>query len=200
MNKKRKKTFPNILWIMTDEQRNDSLGCYGSEWAITPNIDRLAEEGTMFINAVTPAPLCVAARLSILTGRYPHEVGIWNNVEHGISERELLTSKFTEAGYKTATFGKQHYNTLNRAFETEEEYILHPDVSATSYNSKYPMEDYDVVQYPGRTKWILAGRLPIPESEKTELILPVLNSSIKASPSIIAARAVLTSNAPSFTL
>jgi hypothetical protein len=39
---------PNVLWVQTDEQRPDSLGCYGSEWAKTPNIDRLAARGTVF--------------------------------------------------------------------------------------------------------------------------------------------------------
>lgn len=67
---------PNILWIITDEQRFDSLGCYGSPWAKTPNIDRLGHEGIIFRNAITPAPVCVPARVSLLTGRYPSQTGI----------------------------------------------------------------------------------------------------------------------------
>jgi len=65
------KEIPNILWIITDEQRTDSLGCYGSPWAKTSNIDRFAQEGIIFKNAITPALVCVPARALLLTGKYP---------------------------------------------------------------------------------------------------------------------------------
>ncbi|MEO2006418.1 MAG: sulfatase-like hydrolase/transferase, partial [Candidatus Poribacteria bacterium] len=62
---------PNILWICTDQQRSDTLGCYGNEWVHTPNIDALAEGGVLFQHAYSQSPVCTPSRASFLTGRYP---------------------------------------------------------------------------------------------------------------------------------
>lgn len=66
-----KTTAPNILWICTDQQRYDTLGCTGNPFVRTPNIDRLAREGVLFENAFCQNPLCTPSRGSFLTGRYP---------------------------------------------------------------------------------------------------------------------------------
>ncbi len=108
---------------MTDEQRTDSLGRYGSGWARTPTLDRLAAEGVSFRTALTPAPVCGPARTAILTGRPPHETGIWSNDQaEGIAAPGCdgapgrpaapLTGRFAAAGYRTASFGKHHHRTL----------------------------------------------------------------------------------------
>ena len=60
----------NVLVIMTDELRRDTLGCYGNKIVQTPNIDALANRGVQFENAYTPSPICVPARASIATGQY----------------------------------------------------------------------------------------------------------------------------------
>src|SRR5436309_2814374 len=62
-------TPPNLLVIMTDQQRFSALSCAGNGIVQTPNLDRLSREGAMFENAVTPCPVCVPARTSILTGK-----------------------------------------------------------------------------------------------------------------------------------
>lgn len=59
---------PNILLITTDTQRTDTLHCMGSPFAFSPNLDRLAREGTMFTRAYTASPACMPARCSILSG------------------------------------------------------------------------------------------------------------------------------------
>lgn len=71
---------PNILWIITDDQRADALECYHRAttgksksylgYVISPNIDKLADEGTMFINAYNNSPMCVISRASMHMGRY----------------------------------------------------------------------------------------------------------------------------------
>ena len=66
---------PNILWLMTDEQRADSLGYTGTPWARTPNLDRLATQGTRFTTAVVASPVCVASRASIWCSLYPQQHG-----------------------------------------------------------------------------------------------------------------------------
>jgi len=70
---------PNLLFIMTDQQRYDAMSCAGSTFVHTPNMDRLAREGVRFTNAVTPSPIRVPARVSILTGLPIHSTGcVWN--------------------------------------------------------------------------------------------------------------------------
>ncbi len=77
MSKNKQK--PNILLLMTDQQRPDSLGCYGDKAAITPNLDALAENGVVFDNCYVSNPLCCPSRYSICTGRYPHNHGVTLN-------------------------------------------------------------------------------------------------------------------------
>lgn len=134
----RTQNYPNVLWIMTDEQRTDSLGCYGSSWAITPYLDKYAKNGVIFKNAITPAPVCVPARASLLTGQYPSRTGIWWN-HNGKDKRKLehLTYIFEDAGYATASFGKQHYSSPNKAFQTEYHIEVNEIVDFYSYGSKY---------------------------------------------------------------
>ena len=64
---------PNIVFIMTDQHSADALSCrMGDRYLKTPALDRLAARGTFFSRAYTPNPLCMPARNSIFTGRYPH--------------------------------------------------------------------------------------------------------------------------------
>jgi arylsulfatase A-like enzyme len=72
-------TARNLLWIMCDEVRRDALGCYGSTFAHTPNLDRLAGRSTLFRNAVVQSPICVPSRGSFITGRWPHTLGMLQN-------------------------------------------------------------------------------------------------------------------------
>ena len=65
----------NLVFIMSDQQRRDSMGCYGSEWAETPNLDALADSGHLFENAYVTQAVCTPARASIMTGLYPHTAG-----------------------------------------------------------------------------------------------------------------------------
>lgn len=155
---------------MTDEQRTDSLGCYGSAWARTPCMDRLAREGAVFDAAMTPAPVCAAARAAMLTGQSPPETGVWCN-DKGAASRQLphLVPRFADAGYRTASFGKHHYAAANQAFELEREIPYPEPVHAFGYADRYDTGDYDVVQYPTQQRpWVLAGRFPEGAEQTTE--------------------------------
>ena len=66
---------PNVLLIITDQQRYDTLGCTGQTRISTPNIDRLAESGALFENAFCTTPICTPSRASLLSGLYPHSHG-----------------------------------------------------------------------------------------------------------------------------
>jgi len=67
---------PNIIFILLDDFGYSDLGCYGSKYYLTPNIDKLAENGVRFINAYAASPVCSPTRASIMTGRYPVNTGI----------------------------------------------------------------------------------------------------------------------------
>ena len=99
---------PNILFLMTDQQRADALGCAGG-WVETPNLDRLATEGVRFANAVTSCPVCVPARISLATGLPCHATGIWRNCGQRLDPAAPNWMRaLREAGYRTSLFGKTH--------------------------------------------------------------------------------------------
>lgn len=103
---------PNIIFIITDDQRWDSFGAAGHPYARTPNLDRLAEEGALFENFFVTTPLCSPSRASFLTGQYAHEHHVYNNDKVGLDviSHTLMTfpRRLREAGYETAFIGKWH--------------------------------------------------------------------------------------------
>ncbi|WNQ10206.1 sulfatase-like hydrolase/transferase [Paenibacillus aurantius] len=102
---------PNILWICTDQQRFDTLGCYGNEAVRTPNIDRLARQGVLFEQAYCQSTVCAPSRGSFLTGRYPRTVGLRKNGAN-IPETEVLVTKLLhDGGYTCGLAGKLHLST-----------------------------------------------------------------------------------------
>ena len=102
---------PNILLIAIDDL-NDWTGCLGGHpQAHTPNIDRLAKQGTLFSNASCQAPICGPSRLSLLSGKYPHETGCYHQPTKVVANDKQLVSKFlpllfSQHGYKTLSTGK----------------------------------------------------------------------------------------------
>src|SRR4051794_6327752 len=73
---------PNIVFVLVDDLRWDTLGCMGHPFAKTPNIDRIAKEGALFKNFFVSIPLCGPSRASFLTGQYPHTHGVIDNHEY----------------------------------------------------------------------------------------------------------------------
>ncbi|MEJ7831834.1 MAG: sulfatase-like hydrolase/transferase [Nocardioides sp.] len=99
---------PNILLVMTDQQRWDAMSCV-SDWLRTPNIDRIAASGTRFSDAYTNSPVCVPARVSLATGRYPHNHGVWGNQRYTLPPTTpTWMQALRGAGYATSVFGKTH--------------------------------------------------------------------------------------------
>lgn len=102
---------PNILFLFADQWRADHLSCVGGP-ARTPNLDSIAAEGVVFTNCSTVAPLCVPARISLFTGKYPHTTGAWDNSEYVLSpDAPIWTKEFRGLGYDTSLFGKTHLHT-----------------------------------------------------------------------------------------
>jgi len=101
---------PNILLIMTDQQRWDALGCVGG-WVRTPNLDRIASEGVRFDSCVTTSPVCVPARLNFATGHYCHNTGVWQNAPHTMApDTPTWMQAIQRAGYRNCLIGKTHWH------------------------------------------------------------------------------------------
>ena len=101
---------PNILFITTDQQRGDALGLHDPVLQ-TPHMDALANSGILFTRSYTNAPICMAARASWVTGRYPHNHGIFGNGGCILAEEQERTwaNLLRVAGYHTAFIGKHHF-------------------------------------------------------------------------------------------
>lgn len=110
-------TTPNILVLMVDQMRSDYLGCEGNPWMLTPGLDRLAREGTRFARAVTPVPVCVAARHSFMTGlRCAAHGRFGNNVPDPEPQVPTVMQQLGLAGYRTRAIGKMHFRPVRRHF------------------------------------------------------------------------------------
>lgn len=101
------KKQPNILLVITDQQRTETLGFMGKTPCKTPHVDRLAREGISFDRALCTNPLCLPARASLFTGKYPHQVNMMLNSDT-LEHPPVLTDSLKALGYHTAYAGKWH--------------------------------------------------------------------------------------------
>ena len=109
---------PNILFLMTDQQRWDTLGCGGNSSISTPNLDALAASGTRFTHSLTPTPICVAARMSLITGhRAATTRWVANNCLPGpLPELPTIMTLLQRGGYWTQGVGKMHFSGRHYGF------------------------------------------------------------------------------------
>jgi len=128
---------PNILFILTDQQRWDAMGCSG-DWVNTRNLDRLAAEGARFSRCITTTPICIPARVTLATGRYPHNNSVWNNILYTLPpDAPNWTRVIRDLGYRTSLFGKTHLHP-HRGDLREREHLLH----------SYGLDDVDEIGGP----------------------------------------------------
>src|SRR6185369_12722422 len=104
-------TRPNILWL-TSEDHGPHLGCYGDKFATTPNVDKLAAKGMIYLHAWSNAPVCAPARTTLITGLFPPSTG----AEHMRSMvaypagKKMYPQYLREAGYYCTNNAKEDYN------------------------------------------------------------------------------------------
>jgi arylsulfatase len=108
-------TRPNILWICTDQQRYDTLGCNGNRFVRTPVLDKLAENSVVFDQCYCQSPVCSPSRASFLTGRYPRTTRCRQNGQDTPADEVLVTKLLADAGYKCGLSGKLHIASCNPA-------------------------------------------------------------------------------------
>ncbi|MEM7112871.1 MAG: sulfatase-like hydrolase/transferase [Chloroflexota bacterium] len=99
---------PNILFILTDQQRWDTTGVHGNPLDLTPNFDRLAQSGTHLVNTFTCQPVCGPSRSCLQTGQYATNTGCFRNGIPLPSNAQTLAHHFNSAGYQTGYIGKWH--------------------------------------------------------------------------------------------
>ena len=104
---------PNIILFVSDDHGTDAIGAYGNTKIKTPNLDKLAAEGTVFTNAYCTSASCAASRSVILTGLFGHATGSYGHVHdyHHFSTYDSIKSLpvlLSKAGYETARIGKYH--------------------------------------------------------------------------------------------
>lgn len=100
---------PNIVLYISDQFRWDFVGANGLNSSThTPNLDRLAAEGTNFTHAITNQPVCGPARSTLLTGRYASETGVWHNGLNMRQDLPTLATELRKAGYSANYIGKWH--------------------------------------------------------------------------------------------
>ena len=98
---------PNVLLICTDQQRRDTMACYGNDSVQSPNVNALAEQSFVFENCYVTVAVCSPARASLLTGLYPHTAGVIKN-SVALPESSPSIASLSPAEYHTAKFGKWH--------------------------------------------------------------------------------------------
>ncbi len=98
---------PNLIFILPDRQRRDTMACYGNDWIQVPHLNRLADESLVFDNCYVTQPVCCPARASIMCGQYPIDAGM--PVNRHILPADLPTiAEMLPEGYHTGYVGKWH--------------------------------------------------------------------------------------------
>ena len=148
---------PNVILIIADQMRGDALGILGHPDVRTPNLDRMAIEGVLFENYFVNNPVCVPSRMSLHSGRYPHQHGSISNAEsiRLASTKNTFLGHFEEKGYRLGWFGKD-----NHAYSRE---VLRNTLEASSSRRREPFRAYSAHTPPhwyADTPWPLEALYP----------------------------------------
>lgn len=154
---------PNVLIIFPDQLRRYSAGYWSKapynehvigkpDPVITPNIDKLAEKGVVFTQAISNYPLCSPYRGMLLSGMYPEQNGIWNNCRKdrtdGLKDEvKTITDLFYNEGYNTSYFGKCHYIQNEPFFDEQGNYV-----GTTEAPGGHFVNPYDTYVPPGPSR------------------------------------------------
>ncbi|MGC9347318.1 MAG: sulfatase-like hydrolase/transferase [Anaerolineae bacterium] len=158
---------PNILFILTDQQRRDSIGAYGAALAQTPVLDGLAEQGSTLEQAYTPCTVCSPARASVFSGLYPHQHSVIRNGADFRRDIPNLASSLLDTGYRLGYTGKWHidevYGPTHFGFRANDWLgYSHPagGIYLRSFRNscKYPVNHY--------LEYLNANGLDVPELEE----------------------------------
>ena len=154
----------NILFLMTDQHRADTLGAYGNSCGITPVLDELARTGTRFDRWYTPTAICTPARVSLLTGQAPFRHRVLANRERNVGYIEDLDEEtFTfvdalrETGYNTGLVGKWHAGADRSAADAG---FDGPELPGSAWHNPVEAQDYlDYLDERGLPQYEISDRI-----------------------------------------
>ena len=104
----------NIVFLFSDEHAGSVMGNSGHPVVRTPHLDHLAEQSYTFDNAYCNSPICTPSRLSLLTGRYPHQIEAWDLGAIADRRHQTWGDHLAKAGYETVLCGRTHFNGSDR--------------------------------------------------------------------------------------
>ena len=190
----------NVLVIMTDQHRTDTIGCLGNPHARTPVIDAMGESGFAFTHCFTPTAICTPARASLMTGKRPGKHQVLANPEWNIAYQVSIpkgtwtyTQELRDAGYNVGIVGKYHcgYNLPDKFGADDDTYWgAENPVANEKYvawleaNNLPPVRAHDLWRSKlpgGRDGHIIAARLDQPEEATFERFLQTARSRSCAS-------------------
>ncbi|MDB4614343.1 sulfatase [bacterium] len=130
---------PNIIFFLADDQRNDTLGCAGHPIVKTPNIDRLAANGTRFTNAFVQHSICWVSRTTLLTGLTARSFGSPTKPDAARADalNEMCPDELRRAGYRTGFFGKWHAK-MPKGFKPEDHFDNYEAIFRRPYHKPQP--------------------------------------------------------------
>ncbi len=137
---------PNILFVAVDDLRPE-LGCYGSEYVHSPNIDQLAQNGIQFNRAYCQSAVCNPSRASLLTGLRPNTLKVWDlwtDFRDNLPDIVTLPQLFKNAGYKAIGIGKIYHNTFPDTLSWDEKLHI----------AGYPFDPDAVYRHPDNVTWL----------------------------------------------
>ena len=129
-------SHPNILFITTDQQRRDTLGCYGNHLIQTPHIDKLANEGAIFERAYCESPICLPSRVTMITGKKASHHGVTLHNHSIRSDEKTIAQLLAKHGYRTHFIGKPHFKSQQHR-NTEESIADWKDGKFDNWNGPY---------------------------------------------------------------
>ena len=146
---------PNLVFIFSDQQRADTMACYGNDWLNVPNLNALADQSFVFENAYVTQPVCTPARASIMTGLYPHAAGpIVNQL---VLPRETpVIAEMLPDEYYCGYYGKWHLGDDVIRQHGFDEWVSTEDGHIPEYTqTRVPQCVQHILALPGR-KWLRA--------------------------------------------
>ena len=143
----------HVLMFFTDQQRYDTIHALGNDEIVTPALDQLRGDAIVYDKCYTPSPVCVPARLSMLSGQYCARTGNNTNNKAQVYNGEGFYSEFTKAGYNSCCIGKMHYYTdlyapMGFKKRLSQEEMAHPDDDYTKWLKASPYKN--VFDYNGQ--------------------------------------------------
>ncbi|MEP3639025.1 MAG: sulfatase-like hydrolase/transferase [Paracoccaceae bacterium] len=112
---------PNIVFILTDQQRLDTIAANGYDHMVTPHLDKLVAQGAVFKNMYVTAPSCAPSRASLFSGTYPHTNGVFRNDEPW---NYCWVTELADAGYRCVNVGKMHTMPIEGSFGFHERHVV----------------------------------------------------------------------------